>query len=129
MVDVHGVTDLGLATLDLLDASCDGFALSIVTLLQHARGTITINSTVGLSSLHHGTPVKTLGYAIYDMPGLAHEGSLADFLQHPGSVDLELYDAFRHYLLAHNQANGSVWRRLPGRRFGTGIRWFERGAR
>jgi capsule polysaccharide modification protein KpsS len=98
--------------------------LHLPTLLQHAKGTITINSTVGLSSIHHGTPVKVLGTAIYDMPGLTHQGSLAHFLHHPGSVDRTLYQAFRSYLLAHNQANGSVWRRIPGRGFGTGVRWF-----
>ena len=101
--------------------------LHLPTLLQHARGTITINSTVGLSSIHHGTPVKTLGYAVYDMPGLTHQGSLAEFLRDPGAVDTELYAAFRSYLVHENQANGSVWRRLSGERSGTGVRWFEGG--
>ena len=101
--------------------------LHLPTLLEHAKGTITINSTVGLSSIHHGTPVKVMGTAIYDMPGLTHQGSLAHFLHHPGAVDHELYEAFRAYLLVHNQANGSVWRRIPGRRRGTGVRWFPGG--
>lgn len=99
--------------------------LHLPTLLRHARGTITINSTVGLSSIHHGTPVKTTGTAIYDMPGLTHQGSLESFFREPEPVDRDLYLAFRHYLEHHNQANGSVWRRIPGWRFGTGVRWFE----
>jgi capsule polysaccharide modification protein KpsS len=99
--------------------------LHLPTLLQHARGTITINSTVGLSSIHHGTPVKTLGTAVYDMPGLTHQGTLAEFLRDPGAPDLDLYQAFRNYLERTNQANGSVWRRLPSHPWGTGVRWFK----
>ncbi|MFW6087977.1 MAG: capsule biosynthesis protein, partial [Myxococcota bacterium] len=98
--------------------------LHLPTLLRHAKGTITINSTVGLSSIHHGTPVLCKGTAVYDMPGLAHQGSLVEFFRDPGHVDESLYLAFRHYLEHTNQANGSVWKRLPGHPWGTGVRWF-----
>jgi capsule polysaccharide modification protein KpsS len=77
--------------------------------LKHARGTIVINSTVGLSSVQFGTPTKCLGDAVYDISGLTHQGSLADFWQNPGSVDRELYARFRHYLRTTTQLNGSVW--------------------
>jgi capsular polysaccharide export protein len=40
------------------------------TLLKNAEGVVTINSTVGLSALFHGTPVITMGEAIYNMEGL-----------------------------------------------------------
>ncbi len=80
--------------------------------LRGARGTVVINSTVGLSSLTHGTPVKCLGRAIYDIPGLTHQGSLAEFFQAPAPVDRELYQRFRRWLLEQNQLNGSVWSRL-----------------
>lgn len=86
--------------------------INLPAALRGARGTIVINSTVGLSSLMHGTPVKCLGRAIYDMPGLTHQGALADFFQEPGSVDRELHQRFRQWLLEHNQLNGSVWSRL-----------------
>jgi capsule polysaccharide modification protein KpsS len=75
--------------------------------LQHARGTVLINSTVGLQSLHHNTPVKTLGRAIYDMPGLTCQSPLHTFWREPGSVDTHLYKRFRSYLLQTNQYNGS----------------------
>ncbi len=99
--------------------------LHLPTLLKNARGTVTINSTVGLSSLHHGTPVKVMGTAVYDVPGLTHPGSLADFFRDPGTVDRELYEGFRRYVAHVNQANGNLYRRLPGRRHGTGMRWFR----
>jgi capsule polysaccharide modification protein KpsS len=91
------------------------FYVDIINLpaaLRGARGTVVINSTVGLSSLTHGTPVKCLGSAIYDIPGLTHQGSLAEFFQSPAPVDRALYKRFRQWLLDQNQLNGSVWSRL-----------------
>jgi capsule polysaccharide modification protein KpsS len=86
--------------------------INLPAALRHARGTVVINSTVGLSSLMHGTPVKCLGRAVYDMPGLTHQGSLADFFAAPSEVDRELHRRFRQWLLENNQLNGSVWSRL-----------------
>ncbi len=80
--------------------------------LRAARGTIVINSTVGLSSLLHGTPVKCLGTAVYDMAGLTHQGRLAEFFRAPSPVDRELFQRYRRWLREHNQLNGSVWSRL-----------------
>ncbi|RYZ04767.1 MAG: capsular biosynthesis protein [Myxococcales bacterium] len=80
--------------------------------LRGARGTIVINSTVGLSSLTHGTPVKCQGTAVYDLPGLTHQGSLASFLREPAPVDRALYKRYRHWLRETNQLRGSVWSRL-----------------
>jgi len=56
------------------------------TLLKHAEGTVLINSTVGMSSLFHGTPVKTMGKAIYDRAGLTAQRSLESFWGRPGAV-------------------------------------------
>jgi capsule polysaccharide modification protein KpsS len=77
--------------------------------LRGARGTVVINSTTGLSSLTHGTPVKCLGRAVFDIPGLTHQGSLAEFWNDPAPVDRELYRRFRSWLREANQLNGSVW--------------------
>jgi capsule polysaccharide modification protein KpsS len=77
--------------------------------LRGARGTVVINSTTGLSSLTHGTPVKCLGSAVYDIPGLTHQGPLAEFWNDPAPVDRELYRHYRSWLLEDNQLNGSVW--------------------
>ncbi|HKY36649.1 MAG TPA: capsular biosynthesis protein [Polyangiaceae bacterium] len=86
--------------------------INLPAALRGARGTIVINSTVGLSSLTHGTPVKCLGRAVYDMPRLTHQGSLAEFFTNPAPVDRQLYRRFRHWLRDNNQLNGSVWSRL-----------------
>jgi capsule polysaccharide modification protein KpsS len=102
--------------------------LHLPTLLRRALGAVMINSTVGLQAISYGTPVKVLGDAVYDMPGLTHQGSLDTFWRAPESVDDELYRGFRSYLLHTNQANGSFALRLRGLPSPTGIRWFGRQA-
>ena len=98
--------------------------LHLPALLKQARGTVVINSTVGLSSLYHGTPVKVLGDAIYDMPGITSPQSLDTFWRSPKPVDDGLFARFRNWMLTHNQANGSFYRRLPGTRNAVGVHWF-----
>lgn len=98
--------------------------LHLPTLLKHAKGTITINSTVGLSSIHHQTPVKAMGQAVYDMEGLTHQGSLASFLAAREPPDQTLYEAFRRYLLWVNQCNGTFYKPLTELGTPTGVRWW-----
>ena len=86
------------------------------TLLDHALGVVTINSTVGLQALHHGAPVITLGESVYSVPGLVHNGPLADFWQSPGVVDQALYERFRQHLITHTQLNASFYADAPALR-------------
>jgi len=88
--------------------------IHLPTLLKNARGVITMNSTVGLSALYHGAPLKVLGEAVYDFEGLTCQEPLADFLRHPGAVDDEQVNCFIRYLRATNQINGSFYRRTRG---------------
>jgi capsule polysaccharide modification protein KpsS len=99
--------------------------INLPAALRGARGTVVINSTVGLSSITHGTPAKCMGQAIYDVPGLTHQGSLEEFWRAPGSVDRQLQQLFRVWLIQNNQLNGSVWSRLyddPSRLIGSKTR-------
>jgi capsule polysaccharide modification protein KpsS len=98
--------------------------LHLPTLLLQARGTVVMNSTVGLSSLYHQTPVKVLGTAVYDIPGMTYDGPLSEFWKNQGTVDIKLYRNFRGWIERHNQANGSFYKRLDGMKTGTGVRWF-----
>ena len=77
------------------------------TLLRHACGVVTVNSTVGLQALFHNIPVKALGKAIYNMEGLTDLGFLKNFWTNPLCPDPDLYQKFRSYLLNTNQFNGS----------------------
>ncbi|RYF40799.1 MAG: capsular biosynthesis protein, partial [Comamonadaceae bacterium] len=70
------------------------------TLLTHARGVVVINSTVGLSALHHRTPTFACGNALYDMPGLTYQGRLDDFwaAAPKNKPNATLYRRFRHHV-------------------------------
>lgn len=84
--------------------------LHLPTLLKHARGVVTMNSTVGLSALFHRAPVKVLGRAIYDIAGLTSQKPLGDFFRGPDAMDEGLYHAFCKWLRYTNQINGSFYR-------------------
>lgn len=98
------------------------------SLLQQARGVIVVNSTVGFSALYHRRPLKACGKAIYDIPGLTWQGSLHEFWQGAAgfTMDMALFQRYRHYLIHSTQLNGSFFRRLPGCGSGAGLAW-ERG--
>ena len=84
------------------------------TLLDHARGVVVVNSTVGFSALYHGTPTKTCGKAFYDMEGLTYQGSLADFWQQAAEIkpDMSLYKNVRNYVITRTQLNGSFYKKI-----------------
>lgn len=77
--------------------------------LRNARGAVVINSTVGLSAVQYGTPTKCMGTAVYDIPGLTHQGSLASFWVRPEPIDQDLAGKYAWWLRVNNQLNGSVW--------------------
>ncbi len=84
------------------------------TLLKNARGVVTINSTVGLSAIHHSIPTIVCGEAVYDIPQMCFQGSLNDFWQQAKEfiVNHELYDKYIAYLEQRCQVNGSFYRRI-----------------
>ena len=86
--------------------------ICLPSLLKHAQGTVLINSTVGFSSLFHGTPVKIMGKAIYDIPGLTVQGPLSVFWRQENTVDIALFKKFRSFLIRRNQLNGNFYRRI-----------------
>jgi len=97
--------------------------VDLPTLLKHAQGTVLINSTVGMSSLFHGTPVKTLGTAIYDLPGVTNQQPLDDFWSESGSVSKKTYNQLRQYLVERNQINGSFYKPFPSVSNSAGLIW------
>lgn len=76
------------------------------TLLVKSAGIVTVNSTAGLSALSHGRPVKVLGQAIYDVPGLTFGGTLDAFWQGAPAPNPALLSAFRRMLVHEAQVNG-----------------------
>ena len=50
-------------------------------------------------ALANGTPVCTMGEAIYDLPGLTHQGHLDSFWANPVAPEPGVYPAFRRVLV------------------------------
>lgn len=88
------------------------------TLINNAEGLVTINSTTGMSAIHHGKPTLALGDAIYRIEGLTASVTLDEFWnnanEHP--IHPDLYQNFRRQLIYRTQLNGSFYRRIkiPG---------------
>jgi capsular polysaccharide export protein len=85
--------------------------LHVPTLLKHAKGTITVNSTVGLSSLYHNVPTITLGRAVYNIDGITCQQSLNDFWTSCSKPCQVKFKKFRETLLTTNQISGSFYQK------------------
>ncbi|WP_423193220.1 capsule biosynthesis protein [Cupriavidus sp. H18C2] len=100
----NGVTDWhGVAMRQARRAGMDGRLVwidggDLDLLARHACGMVTVNSTSGTLALAAGVPVRVLGTAVYDLPGLTDPQPLATFWQAPCAPDAALFDAFRRVL-------------------------------
>lgn len=94
------------------------------TLLTHAKGVVLINSTVGMSALHHRCALKACGDAIYNIEGLCYQGELDTFWQQANSFkpDETLLVRFRNYVVQQTQINGNFYKRLDAFNNATGTR-------
>lgn len=102
--------------------------LHMPTLLRHTRGVVVINSTTGLQALQKGVPVKALGEAIFNMPGLCYQGRLVSFWHRAAQAapDARLLQQFVRYLILRTQLNASFYRadEVPGS--AAGVHWTVR---
>ena len=78
-------------------------------LLEHAKGVVLVNSTVGTAALEAGRPVKTLADPIYNLPGLTYQGELDDFWKHGELPDADLMAAFRKVVMHATLVNGGFY--------------------
>lgn len=76
------------------------------TLLEHARGTVVVNSTVGMSALSQHCPTKALAQPFYDLPGLTSRAPLDHFWRDPEPPDATLYQALHDIVIHATQVNG-----------------------
>ena len=79
------------------------------TLLSHAKGTVLVNSTTGMSALFHQSPTIALGIALYDIPGLTFQGVLDDFWCKAKKPNPKLFRDFRDVLIHKTQINGNFY--------------------
>ena len=78
------------------------------SLAKDARGLVCVNSTSATLALANGTPVCTIGEAIYDMPGLTHQRHLDQFWSDPTPPEPGVYEAFRRVLVDRCLVRGGL---------------------
>ena len=81
----------------------------LVKLLAGSLGVITINSTVGVWAIRAGVPVFVLGEALYDVPGLTHQGRLESFWHAPEAPDRDLAKAWVRAAAGTIQVRGGYY--------------------
>lgn len=86
----------------------------LAQLLAHAQGVVLVNSTTGLAALGANRPVFAMGQAIFNRPGLTHQGDLASFWKNPVAPDPHFLKAFLAYITTHSQVRGDFYSG-PGR--------------
>lgn len=76
-------------------------------MLAAARGFLTVNSTAATGAMLQGKPVKLMGQAVYDVPGLSFQGSLDDFWSGGRAPDADLLRAFCALLCGAHMVRGT----------------------
>ncbi len=82
-------------------------------IIRGSVGMISVNSTAGIRALQIGSPVMTLGDAVYDVDGLTYQGDLDNFWREAQAPDAALVDAFINALAGTVQIRG-VYYSEPG---------------
>lgn len=80
----------------------------LAALASAAAGMVCVNSTSGTLGLATGKPVIVLGDAVYDVPGVTHQGGLDHFWSSPEPPDGQLYEAFKRSLHARCLVRGGL---------------------
>ncbi len=81
----------------------------LAQLLDHARSSVTVNSTAGQQVLWRGQPIKVFGAAVYAKPEFVSTQPLAEFFAQPTRPDSRAYRDYRHYLLETSQVAGGFY--------------------
>ncbi len=81
----------------------------LAQLLNQARAAVTVNSTSAQQALWRGLPVKAMGRAVYDKPGIVSDQSLAEFLADPMPPHAWAYRRYRDFLLESSQVPGGFY--------------------
>lgn len=78
-------------------------------LLSAAKGTVTVNSTVGSVALGLNCPTMSLSNPIYNLVGLTFQGTLDNFWLEGEKPDAELFRCFRNTVIHTTQVNGGFY--------------------
>jgi len=67
---------------------------------------VTVNSTTGMRALQLGRPLVVLGQAVFDVPGMTHQGGLDSFWTQATAPDASLVRDFLKAVAAALQIRG-----------------------
>ena len=81
----------------------------LTSLVKHAQGTITLNSTVGYLALEQGCPTLCLGNPQYNLPELTDQQELANFWVRPLAPETELFTRFKRVVVNTTQVYGGFY--------------------
>lgn len=87
---------------------------NLAHLLADAKGVVLVNSTTGVHAVRLHVPVKVMGIATYDIPGLTDPQSIDGFWQNPRQPNEELLDATLKLMSASIQVKGNFFTK-PGK--------------
>ena len=79
------------------------------SLVDHARGLVTVNSTTIGQALFHRCPTIALGKSIFNLPGLTFQSSLDAFWSNADKPDASLFKAFYQVVTHATQINGGLY--------------------
>ena len=97
----HGCND----RLDFIDGG------DLPKLIDGSRGVVLVNSTVGMLALERGRPTLAFGQAVYNLPGLTHQGDIDTFWSDPKPPDMALMRDFIRVVMHRTQINGGYFSR------------------
>ncbi len=83
----------------------------LAPVLNQSAGVIVVNSTTALQSLRANVPTIALGAAVYDIPGMTHQGGIDSFWKTPEPIDQKLLTAFIAAIGATIQVKGNFYNR------------------
>lgn len=78
------------------------------SMVRDSRGLVCVNSTSATLALAQEIPVCAIGEAIYDIPGLTHQGHIDEFWSNPTPPEPGLYRAFRRVLIDRCLVRGGL---------------------
>ncbi len=79
------------------------------TLVKNAKGTITLNSTVGSLALEQGCPTLCLAPALYNLPELTAQCGIDAFWGSTPRPDAALFALFKAVVMQTTQVNGGFY--------------------
>jgi capsular polysaccharide export protein len=78
-------------------------------LMSNAAGMVVVNSTIGITALRLGVPLKVLGNAVFDVPGLTAQQPLYAFWHDPEPPEPKLVEDFMRVLTGTIQVRGGYY--------------------